>query len=66
MICDVQRLLEDYLAWLKDKTKLRQIDNWIEITTPYLDRHNDCIQIFAKKQNGGISAYSWIATRTLT
>jgi hypothetical protein len=52
MIYEVQRLLDDYLAWLKDKTKLRQIDDWIEITTPYLDRHNDCIQIYAKKQNG--------------
>ena len=25
---------------------------WAEITTPYLDRHNDYIQIYAAKQNG--------------
>lgn len=53
MIYEVQRLLDDYLAWLKDKTTLRQIDDWVEITTPYLDRHNDCIQMYAKKQDGG-------------
>src|SRR5438876_11726909 len=53
MIYEIQRLLDDYLAWLKDKTTLRQIDDWVEITTPYLDRHNDLIQIYAKKQDGG-------------
>lgn len=53
MIHDIQRLLDAYHAWLKDKTVLRQIDDWVEITTPYLDRHNDYIQIYAKKANGG-------------
>lgn len=52
MIQDIQKLLDDYLVWLRDKTSLRQIDNWVEITTPYLDRHNDYIQIYAKKING--------------
>lgn len=52
MIYEVQRLLDDYMAWLKDKTTLRQIEDWVEITTPYLDRHNDCIQIYAKRQDG--------------
>jgi hypothetical protein len=53
MIQDIQRLLDAYHAWLRDKTALRQVDDWIEITTPYLDRHNDYIQIYAKKSNGG-------------
>ncbi|MEW6077301.1 MAG: DUF1829 domain-containing protein [Thermodesulfobacteriota bacterium] len=53
MIQDIQRLLDDYLAWLKNKTVLRQIDQWVEITTPYLDRHNDYIQIYARQHNGG-------------
>jgi Domain of unknown function DUF1829/Domain of unknown function DUF1828 len=54
MIADIQKLLDDYAAWLKDKTTLRQVnDTWIQITTPYLDRHNDYIQIYAKRQNGG-------------
>jgi hypothetical protein len=26
---------------------------WIEITTPYLDRHNDYLQIYAKRDDGG-------------
>ncbi len=53
MIHDIQRLMDAYHAWLKDKSVLRQIDQWIEITTPYLDRHNDYLQIYAKKANGG-------------
>lgn len=54
MINEIHELLDNYLIWLRDKTKLRQVDdNWVEITTPYLDRHNDCMQIYARKQNGG-------------
>ena len=53
MISEIQKLLDDYVAWLKDKTSLRQIEQWVEITTPYLDRHNDYIQIYAKKENNG-------------
>jgi len=53
MIQDIQQLLDAYYAWLKDKTALRQIDQWVEITTPYLDRHNDYVQIYIKKTNSG-------------
>ena len=50
---DVRRLLDDYAAWLRDKTSLRQVQDWVEITTPYLDRHNDYIQIYAKRAENG-------------
>ena len=53
MIQDIERLLDSYHAWLKDKTVLREIDEWIEITTPYFDRHNDDIQVYARRANGG-------------
>lgn len=54
MIDEIQKLLDDYNAWLRDKTTLRQVNQeWIEITSPYLDRHNDYIQIYIKRQNGG-------------
>jgi hypothetical protein len=26
---------------------------WVEITTPFLDRHNDALQIYARRENGG-------------
>jgi hypothetical protein len=51
---DIEKLLADYRAWLKDKTTLREMNgSWVEITTPYLDRHNDALQIYARAENGG-------------
>jgi len=55
MTQDIQVLLDKYQAWLKDKTHLRQVDQWVEITTPYLDRHNDYIQMYARATNGGFA-----------
>lgn len=49
---EVAGLIDRYYAWLKDKTAWKQIRDWTEITTPYLDRHNDYIQLYLKKQNG--------------
>ena len=53
MMDEVQSLLDRYWQWLRDETVLRQIGDWVEITTPYLDRHNDCLQIYAKRHDGG-------------
>ena len=50
---EIEALVESYWRWLKDKTAIRRINDWAEITTPYLDRHNDYIQIYARLQNGG-------------
>ncbi|MGH2457697.1 MAG: DUF1828 domain-containing protein [Chloroflexota bacterium] len=50
---EVQTLLDQYWAWLRDKTTLRQINDLVEITTPYLDRHNDHLQIYARRRDGG-------------
>lgn len=53
MIKEIETLLDRYWAWLRDQTSLRAGDDWVEITTPYLDRHNDCLQIYAKKADHG-------------
>ena len=53
MINEIQDLVNKYIHLLKDKTILRQIDGWVEITTPYLDRHNDYLQIYVKRDNDG-------------
>lgn len=52
MLEDIQKLLDRYNAWLRESNNLREIGDWVEITTPYLDRHNDQIQIFARRENG--------------
>ena len=52
-VADIEKLLNDYRAWLKDKTTVREVNGtWVEITTPYLDRHNDALQIYARRENG--------------
>jgi len=50
MITEVNKLLNSYYSWLKENTVLKQIDEYVEITTPYLDRHNDFLQIYVKKE----------------
>ena len=52
MIDEMQSLLDRYWNWLRDQTSLREVRDWVEITTPYLDRHNDFLQIYAKRQDG--------------
>lgn len=54
MIAETQRLLDEYVRWIKDKTVLRDLGNaWVEITTPSLDRHNDALQIFIRREDDG-------------
>jgi hypothetical protein len=53
-VAEIEQLLQNYRAWLRDKTTLRQVNGeWYEITTPYLDRHNDALQIYVRAENGG-------------
>src|SRR5487761_1368307 len=40
------QLVDSYLEWLRAKIELRDIGGVCEITTPFLDRHNDRIQIY--------------------
>ena len=46
---DVNKLLDNYYKWLRDKAALKMVEEYHEITAPYLDRHNDYIQIYLKK-----------------
>lgn len=48
---ELDKLLEKYFAWLKNKTISKEIDSgWAAISTPFLDRHNDYLQIYAKQE----------------
>lgn len=53
MSSSVENLVEEYVAWVRDNTKLRRVNrDWTEITTPYLDRHNDFLQIYVREEGG--------------
>lgn len=53
LIDEIRHLLDQHGAWLKHQTSLRQVKDCVEITTPYLDRHNDYLQIYVKKCDRG-------------
>jgi len=43
-------LLDKYLNWLKNEfTITKKSKGWFEVTTPFLDRHNDHIQFYFKE-----------------
>ena len=48
--CD--KLVDAYLRWLRKNTSVTEIDGICEITTPFLDRHNDHLQIYVRRDNG--------------
>lgn len=52
MIGEIQKMMDGYASWLREKTSLRAVGEWVEITTPLLDRHNDHLQIYVQRENG--------------
>jgi len=52
---DITNLMSSYWSWMQDRITVRQIGDWIEITTPYLDRHNDYLHVYAKVESGRIT-----------
>ena len=56
LLGEVQSRVDDYFAWVRDRTTLKQLEGgqeYVEITTPHLDRHNDCLQFYVRRDNGG-------------
>lgn len=50
--CDL--LIESYVDWLRNGLSADSLENACELTTPFLDRHNDHLQIYAVKNDGVI------------
>ncbi len=46
---DCQSLVSTYIEWLRQKISVKDINGICEITTPFLDRHNDQLQIYVKR-----------------
>jgi len=50
----IKAMLDEHGRCPKGNTVLRQIDSdWVEVTTPHLDRHNDCLQMYIRKDGDG-------------
>jgi len=37
-----------YVEWLRQNSRIRDVGGMVQITLPFLDRHNDFIQIYVK------------------
>jgi hypothetical protein len=48
----VKQLIDEYVRWLRHNTSVARIGDAYEITTPFLDRHNDHIQIYVRQEDG--------------
>lgn len=51
---ECQQLIDAYVEWLRKGLSARSLERSCEITSPFLDRHNDHIQIYATKRDGTI------------
>jgi hypothetical protein len=51
---ECQQLVDSYLDWLRTGLAVEEVNGYCELTTPFLDRHNDHLQIYAQKQDGKI------------
>ncbi len=43
------KMINDYVNWLKENIAYERIGDYVEIVTPFVDRHNDSIQVYIKK-----------------
>ncbi len=51
---DCQRLIDEYLRWLKQEIQVTELEGSCQISTPFLDRHNDAIEIYVEMLNGSL------------
>ena len=49
-LLDPIKLKEKYIDWLEDEITVNKINEYLEITSPFLDRYNDYLQVYAKLQ----------------
>lgn len=49
-------LVSNYLAWLKEYSTGRDVGaGWSELTIPYVDRHNDFLQVYVREDLDGLT-----------
>lgn len=51
---ECEQLIDAYVAWLRKGLSTQKLEGACELTTPFLDRHNDHLQVYAVKANGKI------------
>jgi hypothetical protein len=56
VIDEIAELLDGYARWVRDRSILRELGSqYVELTTPYLDRNNDNLQLYITRDDGGFT-----------
>lgn len=50
---NINKWITKYYDWLKSRTRIETVGEWMEISTPFLDRHNDGIVLYLKIEPSG-------------
>jgi hypothetical protein len=53
MEIDIEKLINAYVDWLKGEISIAKCGEHFEITSPYLDRNNDYLQIYVTQADNG-------------
>lgn len=53
-VAETEEIIGSYLRWLKEGLSWKAIGDATEVTTPFLDRHNDHLQVYVQRLNGKI------------
>lgn len=51
---ECEKLIGEYLRWLKEGLHVNELESSCVVATPFLDRHNDEIEIYVERNNGGV------------
>ena len=51
---ECKKLIGNYLSWLKEELRVEEVGESSMIATPFLDRHNDEIEIYVEKRTDGL------------
>lgn len=51
---ECEKLIDAYVDWLHQGLSVDDVGGSCELTTPFLDRHNDHLQVYATRDNGKI------------
>ena len=46
---DIKKMIDSYTNWINERISFERIGEYYEITTPYLDRFDDYLQIYVKQ-----------------
>ncbi|MBI4288519.1 MAG: DUF1828 domain-containing protein [Chloroflexi bacterium] len=51
---ECERLAQDYADWVRQRIKVQNIGDVCVLTTPFLDKHRDLLQIYVERTDSGL------------